>query len=75
MKNGMFLIILMCLFFEFLSAQTWIFPSTRPQVETPIVINPTNPDNLLGAAITNYLSQNQISYFYSFDRGHSPGQV
>jgi hypothetical protein len=29
--------------------QTRVFSSSRPQLETPIAINPTNNNNLIGA--------------------------
>lgn len=44
--------------------------SVRAQVETPIAVNPTNPNNLIGAAITiEYGVNAQIGYYYSFDGG------
>jgi len=49
-------------------AQTWVYPSPRAQVETPIAVNPTNPNNLIGAAIMQ-LSDNRIGYYYTLDGG------
>ena len=68
------LILFTCLF-VFISSifsQTWVSPSSRPQVETPIAINPTNPNNLIGTAITQFgVTESQISYYYSFNGGQS----
>ena len=48
-----------------------ILPGPRAQIETPIAINPTDPNNLIGAAITQPepAEENRIGYYYSFDRG------
>lgn len=46
------------------AAQTTIFGSPRGQVETHIAVNPTDPNNLIGTAITQQ-SDNQIGYYYS----------
>ncbi len=51
-----------------LSAQTWIFPSVRAQVETPVAVNPTNTNNFICAAITQ-LSDSRIGYYYTIDAG------
>ena len=51
-------------------AQTTIFGSTRAQVETHIAVNPTDPKNLIGTAITQ-LTDNQIGYYYTFDGGQN----
>jgi|GEM_PF-4182607 len=51
--------------------------SDGAQVETPIAVNPTNPDNLVGAAINIYQIEDhpgeykRIDIYYSFDRGSS----
>lgn len=55
-----------------LFSQTRIYPSTRAQIETPIAINPTNTNNLIGAAIT-LVSSNfaKIGYYYSLNGGQT----
>jgi len=62
-----FLLILAFIFS--INAQDRIFPSDRAQVEAPIAINPTNPQNLVGAAITIKDNNKQIGYYYSFNGG------
>lgn len=52
-----------------ITAQERIFESNRAQVEAPIAINPTNPQNQVGAAITIKDNNKQIGYYYSFDGG------
>ncbi len=48
-----------------------VYDSDQAQVETPIVINPTNPDNLVGAAIAISDAEKRIDVYYSFNGGTS----
>ncbi len=53
-------------------AQTTIFGSPRAQVETHIAVNLTDPNNLIGTAITQLDgTPNQIASYYSFNGGQS----
>lgn len=49
--------------------QTKVFNSTRDQAESPIAINPTNSNNLIGTAITIEDLFAKIGYYYSLDGG------
>jgi len=68
--RGFLLCLIFCLlaYGTRLSGQIRVFPSPRAQVETSIAVNPTDPENLIGVAVTQG-SSNRIGYYYSFDGG------
>ncbi|MEW6510407.1 MAG: hypothetical protein AB1428_05550 [Bacteroidota bacterium] len=53
-------------------AQVKIFPSSNPQAETPIAVNPTNSRNYVAAAITG-TPPYKTGYYYTFDAGQNWG--
>ncbi len=71
-KSVSHLFLILTVFFS-VNAQQRIFNSDRAQVEAVIAVNPTNPQNLVGTAITIFGSgtQKQISYYYTFDGGNT----
>jgi hypothetical protein len=73
--HKMFLTALMLALVAVLSAfaQTRVTPtSTINQSEPHIAVNPTDPINLIGTAITQLDgTPNQIAYYYSFDGGQT----
>lgn len=73
MKSNLFLSLALFLITN-LSAQTTpirVYPSSNAQVETPIAINPTNPNNLICAAILQDASGSRIGCYYSTTSGQS----
>jgi hypothetical protein len=66
------LFVLIIVFNITLLSQIRIYPSIRAQIETPIAINPTNSNNLIGTAIT-LVSSNfaKIGYYYSLNGGQT----
>lgn len=53
----------------------YVHPSDMGQIESPIAINPTNPDNFIGAAVTQD-TENHIGYYYTLNGGiYWQGQV
>jgi hypothetical protein len=72
MKMNSCTLLLVILCYGQSQAQTPTFGSSRAQVETHIAVNPTDPNNLVGTAITILSNTpNQIAYYYSFNGGQS----
>lgn len=70
MRTSIFLAVILFVFQAAVLPQTRVYPSTRAQIETPIAINPTNPNNFIGAAITEVNSSFfKIGYYYSMNGG------
>ena len=70
MITSIFLAIILFVLQIAILPQTRVYPSTRAQIETPIAINPTNPNNFIGTAITEVNSSFfKIGYYYSMNGG------
>ena len=52
--------------------QIWVKPGNYAQVETPVALNPTNPNNLVGAVISldNAQDEKYVGYYYTFNGGN-----
>ena len=74
--NALKLCFLLVLFVTIIYGQAvHVHPSSLEQAESPVAINPTNPNNLVGAAITSELVDGDykkyIGCYYSINGGEN----